>query len=264
MAIQGKLNALKLQAPTDVKHLHALLVEEKRTKTAMESNFQEMSATIESALKQTMLQINTVASSTLDEVIRKVDVALVKPAGNSRTACLTCHEEGHWSKDCPMNNFGSQHKRQKTHDSCVTCGATNHDADHCHEAFCIRCQQPGHLARACASMMNVDRQRNNNGDFGHERPDGRFNNNRSFNNGQGRDNARFNNNRERPDRRFNNSGGFGNGQRRDNWGFNNNSDRPHNTYSRQDRPVCRNFKNTGSCRFGHKCRYSHGPNDNRE
>ena len=249
LAIQGKLSALKLQAPTDVKHLHALLVEEKRTKTAMESNFQEMSATIESALKQTMLQINTVANTTLEEVIRKVDVAMVnKSAGNSRTACLTCHEEGHWSKDCPMNNFGSQHKRQKTHDSCGTCGATNHDADHCHEAFCIRCQQPGHLARACTSETNVDRRRNND---------------RDFNNGQRRDNARFNNNRERPYGRFNNNGDFGNDQRRDNWD-NNNNDRPHNTYGKQDRAECRNFKKFGSCRFGHRCRYSHGPNDNRE
>ena len=249
MAIQYKLSSLKQPPPTDVKHLHALLVEVKHTKTAMESNLQEMSATIESALKQTMLQINTVANTTLDEVIRKVDVALVnKPAGNSRTACLTCHEEGHWSKDCPMNNFGSQHKRQKTHDSCGTCGATNHDADHCHEAYCIRCQQPGHLARACTSETNVDRRRNND---------------RDFNNGQRRDNARFNNNRERPDRRFNNNGNFGNDQRRDNWD-NNNNDRPHNTYGKQDRAECRNFKKFGSCRFGHRCRYSHGPNDNRE
>jgi hypothetical protein len=179
----------------------------------MEDNFQRLNTTLETTLQKTLMQINSVASTTVEEVIRKVNVAMDnKSAVNNPTTCFKCNNEGHWSKDCPLNNFGPQQKKQKTHDSCILCGATNHTADHCHEAFCTRCQQPGHLAQACAT--NTDNNRRLFMGYHNNRRNDEFNNN-----------GGFDGDRERPEGRFNNNGDFGNKQKRNNAGFNNDRDR---------------------------------------
>jgi hypothetical protein len=230
-AVVGKIRATGATEVQNASHLQHILEDMRATQRAI----QDSNTTMQDNIKTFSVLMEDMFAKSNAIGIGTKQAATTPPQDQS---CFKCNQSGHWQKDCPNGAYERPAKRQKV--QCALCDSSLHPTERCNQAFCTRCAKNGHLAKFCQKRTIGFNSGNPNGQGSRGQQNG------------GRGNG--SNNQGNPNNqgyRGQQNGGGGDG--------NNNQDGG-------DRE-CYSYRNTGSCRFGQRCRFNHTvpqrPNNNR-